>query len=191
MELSKFIELIQVQRHDFLNHLQVISGLTQLNKIDRVREYISRISMEIAEMSQTARVKIPEVTAVLLAGFNDASMSQVELKLSVNSSLSGCAVPGPVAGAALERALTCAIEAVAPPGTGKNRLEVLLSESDKKYTCRLLLPEHPTGDTGSLEERLAPIGELLCPHGGRINLALANNGLEIFLIFPRKEGKSG
>lgn len=186
MDLEKLLEVIQVQRHDFLNHLQVISGLLQLNKVDRVREYIGQVSMEMAQLSKTARVKAPEVTATLLAGFNNASMSQIELELTVNSNMADCAVPGPVMGEAIERSLSCAFATMASPEVEERHLEIIFSESEKKHTCRLFFPEPPLADLGLLEKGLAPVGELLNPHGGRVNLAMANNGIEIFLIFPRK-----
>lgn len=186
MNLEKLLEVIQVQRHDFLNHLQVISGLLQLNKVDRVREYIGQIGMEMAQLSKTSRVKIPEVTAALLAGFNDASMSQIELELTINSNLAQCAVPGPVVGEAVERCLNYAFATMASPEAGERRLEVIFAESEKKYTCCLFFPEPSLEDLDLFEKRLAPVGELLNPYGGRVNLAVANNGIEIFLIFPRK-----
>lgn len=186
MSLEKLLELIQIQRHDFLNHLQVISGLLQLNKFDRVREYIGQISMEMARLSKTARVNSPEVTAALLAGFNEASMSQIELELTVNSNLADCAVPGPVVGEALERSLTCVFATMASPEVEKRVLEIVFAESEKKYTCRLFFPEPPFADPVLLQNELDPVGELLNPHGGRVNLAMANSVIEICLIFPKR-----
>lgn len=34
------VRILQVQHHDFLNHLQVLGGLAQLRKPERVMEYI-------------------------------------------------------------------------------------------------------------------------------------------------------
>lgn len=186
MNLETLLEVIQVQRHDFLNHLQVISGLLQLKKVDRVREYIGQISMEMAQLSQTTRMKLPEVTAALLAGFNEASKSQIDLALTVNSNLADCAVPGPVVGHALERSLNCAFATMASPEVRERRLEVIFEESEKEFTCRLHFPEFQLAAPALLEQGLAPVAELLDPYGGRINLAMANSGIEIFLTFPRK-----
>jgi hypothetical protein len=36
----------------FLNHLQVISGFLQLNKPDRIREYIELVTVEMRVMSK-------------------------------------------------------------------------------------------------------------------------------------------
>jgi hypothetical protein len=138
-------------------------------------------------MSKTARVKVPEVTAALLTSLNDAARLQIELELTVNSDLSHCAAPGPVLGEALERSIGCAFETMAAPEVKERRLEIIFLESEKKYTCRLLFPESKPADPDLFENGLAPVGELLNPHGGRVNLAVANNGIEIFLTVPRKE----
>lgn len=185
------MEVIQVQRHDFLNHLQVISGLLQLNKVDRMREYIGQVCLEVAQTSKTARLKIPEVTAVLLIGFNEASKKQIELELTVNSNLACCATPGPVVGKALEICMNHAFSTMASPEVGERHLEIIFAESEKKYICRLLFPEPQPADPGILENGLAPVGDLLNPYGGRVNLAMANGSIEIFLIFPRFEDKIG
>ncbi|OPY57786.1 MAG: sensory histidine kinase DcuS [Pelotomaculum sp. PtaU1.Bin035] len=191
MNLDNFLEIIQVQRHDFLNHLQVISGLLQLNKIERAREYIGQVSMEIAQSSKTARIKIPEVTLALLTCLNEAAKCQVEVELTINSNFAGCRVPGYAVGEAIEYSVNCAFEAMSSPEVKGRNLEIVFNESDKKYTCRILFPEPPQSDMRLFEDRLVFAGELLSPFGGRVNLAIANSGIEIFLYFPRKESNNG
>ena len=192
MNLPKLLELIQTQRHDFLNHLQVISGLLQLNKADRVREYIGRVSLEMAQHGKTARVIVPEVTAALLTGFNEASMSQIGLELTVESSLAECAVPGPVLGEALEHSMDCAITAMALSGTEDRRLKVIFSENGENHVCRLLFSgTPPPAGMDHFTKELASVENLLEPYGGRVNLEMAGGSMEIFLMFPRKEPQIG
>lgn len=191
LNLDHFVEIVQVQRHDFLNHLQVISGLLQLNKVERVREYISRVSMEIAKSSKTSQVKIPAVTLALLSSLNEAAKYQIDIELTINSSFAQCGVSGSVVGEAIEHSVGCALVAMASPEIKKRNLEIIFSENEKKYSCRLLFPEPPQINLNRFEARLALIGELLSPHGGKVKLAMTNSGIEIFLSFPRKEAKNG
>jgi len=186
LNLEKFLEIVQVQRHDFLNHLQVISGLLQLNKVERALEYVSQVSREISQSSKTSRVKIPAVTLALLTCLNEAAKYQVEMELTVNSNFADCGVPGHVVGEAIEQSVGYALEAMASTEIVRNHLEIIFSESEKKYTCRLIFPEPPQTDLQQFEKRLALVGEMLNPHGARVNLAIANNGIEVYLIFPRK-----
>ncbi|TEB16449.1 sensory histidine kinase DcuS [Pelotomaculum sp. FP] len=186
MNLEKLLDAIQVQRHDFLNHLQVISGLLQMNKVDRVMDYLNQVCIEIAQYSKTARVAIPELTAALIIAINDAAMYQIELVLNITSDLSESAVPGPVVGEVLELCLRSAFETMSAPEIVDRRIEVVLGESERKYTCRLLFPEPLLADLSRFESALIPAGALLSPYGGRLNLAVANNGIEIFFTLPRQ-----
>ncbi len=187
MRLEKLLDVIQVQRHDFLNHMQVISGLLQLNKLDRLRDYLGQVSMELARFSKTTRVKIPEVTACLLTAYNDAAMIQVELELEVKSAFAGCDVPGPIMAEALERCICSVFKSMESPDLKRRSLEVRFTESDRNYICSLLFPEPPLEDLCYFENELESVGGLLGPHGGRINMAVANGGMEIFLTFPGNE----
>ncbi|MGI6552124.1 MAG: Spo0B domain-containing protein [Bacillota bacterium] len=38
--LTAVCELIRVQKHDILNHLQVIAGYLQMNKMEKARDYL-------------------------------------------------------------------------------------------------------------------------------------------------------
>ena len=189
--LKKLLEIIQAQRHDFLNHFQVISGLLQLNKVDRVREYINQVSMEIAQLSKTAKINVPEVTAALLIAFHDASMSQIELELSIDSNFNECTVPGPVLGEVLAYSLGLVISAMSSPEVVGRRLEIIVTESEKNCICRLLFPESLLDEPEFFQKGITTISEMLNPYGGRINLAMANSGMEIFLNFPRKNMQTG
>ncbi|NLM45299.1 MAG: hypothetical protein GX200_00665 [Firmicutes bacterium] len=52
-ELTQAMEkLLQHYRHDFLNILQVISGLAQLQKTDRLLSFIQKASMEIQQFGR-------------------------------------------------------------------------------------------------------------------------------------------
>lgn len=191
MDLIKLLDVIQVQRHDFLNHLQVISGLSQLNKPERLREYIIQISAEMAQMSKTTRLRIPELTAALLAGFNLAARYQVRLDLTVDSDYQNLALPGRVAAEALEKLLGCAMEALADPAVPDQELftcclELIFLENEAHYLCRLVMPGQ-LPDKKALELCPKLTDGLLLPYGGRVSLTEADNGAEINMFLPRKK----
>lgn len=149
-------------------------------------DYLNQVCIEMAQFSKTARVAIPELTAALIIALNDAAMYQIELVLNINSDLKESSVPGPVLGEVLELCLDSAFEMMSAPDIKNRRIEVNFGESDKKYTCRLLFPEPLLADLSSLENALTPAEELISQYGGRMNLAVANNGIEIFFTLPRQ-----
>jgi sensor histidine kinase regulating citrate/malate metabolism len=191
MDLEKLLEVIQVQRHDFLNHLQVISGFLQLNRFEQAQVYIKEISREMAVSSKISRIKNPEVTAALLTGLNEASKYQIMLDVAVDSSLADCAVPGSVLGMALENCFSSFFEVLSPPHIKDKILEVLFAQSDNIYTCRLFSQFSQISDQGRFEQSLAQAGELLARYGGQAKAAFKDGGVEIFFILPRREAKIG
>lgn len=48
MEASRVMEILRRCRHDFGNHLQVISGYTELGQSDKVKEYIEHTVEKMA-----------------------------------------------------------------------------------------------------------------------------------------------
>jgi hypothetical protein len=177
MRFRKLLDVIQGQRHDFLNHLQVISGLLQLNKEERLRDYLAQISLELARFSKTARIKIPDVTACLLNTYYDAAMNQVDLELEVTSDFTGCVVPGPVVAEALERCMIPFFKSMESPHAQERFMKVYFEESEGNNICRLLFPEPPLGDLSHFENELNSVGSLLGPCGGWVNMAVANGGV--------------
>lgn len=187
MKLEKLLDAIQGERHDLLNHLQVISGLLQLNKVDRAVDYLKQVSNEVVKYSLTSKVAIPELGAALLIVINEAAMLQIELVLSINSDLAKCAVPGSVVSNALEICLNSAFETVSVQESGeRRRLEVEFAESEQEYTCRLLFPEPLPVDLKRFEAALEPAVAMLSPYGGSLGLAIANKSVEIFFTLPRQ-----
>lgn len=191
MDLEKLLEVIQVQRHDFLNHLQVISGFLQLKKYEHVHEYIKEASREMAVLSKTSWIKNPEVTAALLTGLNEASKYQIMIDVAVDSSLADCTVPGAVLGVALENCFSSFFEVLLSPDIKEKILEVLFAQSDNKYTCRFFSQFPQISDQARFEQSLAQTGELLAKYDGQAKVAFKDGGVEIFFILPRRETKIG
>jgi hypothetical protein len=186
---AKLLEIIQLQRHDFLNHLQVISGFQQLNKPDRIQEYIKQVTVEIAEMSKTTRFKIPEVTAALLAGFYEASKYEFKIDLTVNSTLGECEVPGPVVGGVLESVLNCLLTNLASSVPGERCLEIKFTENEIEYINSFYCHDSCIVDPVLFKKGLEPVIELLNEYDGRSNILFSGGVIEIILGFPRKKQK--
>lgn len=61
MDASKVIALLRRIRHDYGNHLQVISGYTELGRPNEVREYISQIIEDLAQEKRILELNDPEL----------------------------------------------------------------------------------------------------------------------------------
>ncbi len=125
LDIAKMLELLSVQRHDFLNHLQIISGLLQLKKETEAREYIRTAADAIISLSKVVHLEVPEVAAVLLIAHNRAADYQIKIAFDVQSNLSGCMVSGEKIATLLDEILNNMIDKLALPEIA-NR-EILIS----------------------------------------------------------------
>ena len=190
MYFTRLLEIIQLQRHDFLNHLQVISGFQQLNKPDRIQDYVKQVTVEIAEMSKTTRFKMPEVTAAVLAGFYEAAKYGYKIELTVNSTLGDCEVPGPAAGSALESVFNCILANMSSPATGERCLKIKFAENDHEYSISFKSHDARINDQETFRKSFEPANDLLNEYGGQLNIIFSRDIPEIILGLPRKKKES-
>ena len=99
------MELLSTQRHEFLNHLQVISGFLQLGKETEARNYIHKIVNAMAELSKVVHLGMPETAAVLMNAHYRAEMQQIRLVFDIQTDLKSCTLPGEQVASLLEEIL--------------------------------------------------------------------------------------
>lgn len=66
LEPEEVLRVLRAQYHDFLNRLQVVSGLLDLGRADRIKDYLRRTADEIAARGRVAKAGLPLVAWVLL-----------------------------------------------------------------------------------------------------------------------------
>lgn len=91
-ERKETIELLRTHRHDFLNHLQVISGMLQLNKVDNSLEYVKQIVGEIKTVSIDNNIENPVLAALFLKKRSLAEQNEVIYTINIKSQLKGISV---------------------------------------------------------------------------------------------------
>ncbi|MFZ5650333.1 MAG: Spo0B domain-containing protein [Bacillota bacterium] len=187
MDTATFLEIMSVQRHDFLNHLQVISGLVQLNKVERVREYISQVSVEAERLSKVGHLNVPEVAAVLLVGHFLAGRHQVDVVYDINTSLESCSVSGEILGEVVEEVFAQSLECLVPPGVPDRTLKISLIETEKKYLLKIFSPGPPGREAERARDGLSRIGAKLIPYEGKVGMVVSAAGGEIFIMVPKKD----
>lgn len=87
--LSQLVRAIRVQRHDFVNHMQVVYALMKTGKFDKAIDYIADLSHDIQITGEMLSVDIPELSALLLAKVDLARKKEILFKITVESDLKG------------------------------------------------------------------------------------------------------
>lgn len=86
-ELERFNKTLRAQRHDYLNHIQVIYSLMELEEYEEARNYIEPVYKDIVRVSKALKTSKPAVNALLQAKMQVAEQNKIEMELEIKSDL--------------------------------------------------------------------------------------------------------
>ena len=84
---------LRAQRHDFLNHLQVVYSLMEMKEYGDATDYLEKVYGEIRSVSSFLATKSTAVNALLKVKAGACAEHGVELQLDIKSSLDGLTIP--------------------------------------------------------------------------------------------------
>jgi sensor histidine kinase regulating citrate/malate metabolism len=90
--LEKAEELVMIlrsHRHDFLNHLSVISGFMQLKKLESAMEYIKVAANDLTAAGKVTNLAAPELAALILTKKGEAEESGIQFETNISTELAG------------------------------------------------------------------------------------------------------
>lgn len=79
---------LKAQRHDYLNHIQVIYSLLELEEFQEARNYIEPVYKDIVRVSKALKTSKPAINALLQAKLQVAEKSGIELELEIKTDFS-------------------------------------------------------------------------------------------------------
>lgn len=85
--LEEFNTKLKEQRHDYLNHIQVIYGLIEIDEFQEAKKYIEPVYKDILKVSKALRTSKPAVNAMLQAKLQMAEKQGVDMYLEIRTSL--------------------------------------------------------------------------------------------------------
>lgn len=84
---------LRAQRHDFLNHLQVVYSLLEMQEYGEATAYLERVYDEHRSVSSVLRTKMTAFNALLQVKSAACQERGIHLELDIRSSLEGLPVP--------------------------------------------------------------------------------------------------
>jgi len=85
--LEEFNKTLRTQRHDYLNHIQVIYSLMELEEFEEARSYIEPVYKDIVRISKALKTSKPAVNALLQAKLQMAEKNKIDMELEIKSDL--------------------------------------------------------------------------------------------------------
>ena len=91
-DLEKLNSELRSQRHDYLNHLQVVYGLIELEEYEELSQYLAPIYKDIMKTGKALKTSIPAVNALLKAKMAEAESRNIDFYTEVRSDLKNLSI---------------------------------------------------------------------------------------------------
>lgn len=92
-EIEKLNRTLRGQRHDFLNHLQVVHSLIEMEEYAEVKDYFERVYHDINMVSRTLRTSNVAINALIQAKQQECESKGIRMELSISTKLEDLKIP--------------------------------------------------------------------------------------------------
>jgi len=196
------VRVLRSHRHDFLNHLSVISGFIQLGKYEEAVGYIKEVTGDLKVSGQVVNLSKPGLAALILTKMNDAETLGVKLQVEVETKLAGINASSTELVSLLGNLVDNALYAVKDLAEGDRRVRMTVKKNGEFY-CLVVANRGPHITEKLRKEIFKPgfttkgsegsgyglyiVKNIVQKNGGRIELASEAGGETIFTVYlPRR-----
>ena len=137
--MGQFNNTLRAQRHDFLNHLQVVYSLIEMEEYQEANDYIEQGYGKITAVSKVMKTANPAVNALLQVKVAACEKAGVPVEVSITSKWETLenTVPDWEMCKVLSNLIDNAIDAMEHVPAESRRLAIALGENVKQYTFRV------------------------------------------------------
>lgn len=128
---------LRAQRHDFMNHLQVVYGLMELEEYKDAMQYIDRVYNDIQSINKFLKTSNPAVNALLQAKVLYAEKRGIDVSMKITTNLKELKIQPWEFCRVLGNLIDNAIYALQEK-SGKRYILIELFEDLKKYGFRVI-----------------------------------------------------
>ena len=122
---------LRAQRHDFLNHLQVVFSLMEMEEYKEAQDYIETVYGDIASLSRAMKTASPAVNALLQVKLAACEKKGIPVDLEIRSAWQALSIPGWEMCKILSNLIDNAMDALKE--TPNPRLKIHLSEDVRSF----------------------------------------------------------
>ncbi len=137
--MGQFNNTLRAQRHDFLNHLQVVYSLIEMEEYQEANDYIEQVYGKITAVSKVMKTANPAVNALLQVKVAACEKAGVPVEVSITSKWETLenTIPDWEMCKVLSNLIDNAIDAMENVPAESRRLAIALGENVKQYTFRV------------------------------------------------------
>lgn len=131
VQLETLNATLRAQRHDFMNHIQVVYSLTEFDDRAAALEYMDKVYGDLQRVGRALKTSVPAINALIAAKMADCEEKGISFTADITSRWDGLPVPGWEMCRVLGNLIDNAVEALGP--SGPRTLRVALSENVREY----------------------------------------------------------
>ena len=137
--MSQFNNTLRAQRHDFLNHLQVVYSLIEMAEYEEANDYIEQVYGRITAVSRVVKTANPAVNALLMVKTAACEKAGVAVEVTITSKWEHLenTMPDWEMCKVLSNLIDNAIEAMEKVPASRRKLLIALGENVKQYTFQV------------------------------------------------------
>ena len=137
--MSQFNNTLRAQRHDFLNHLQVVYSLIEMGEYQEANDYIEQVYGRITSVSRVVKTANPAVNALLLVKAAACEKAGIPVEVAITSKWETLenTLPDWEMCKVLSNLIDNAIDALACVPQEQRCLKIALGENVKQYTFQV------------------------------------------------------
>lgn len=183
--LGKLNDKLRMDRHDYLNHLQVVYGLMELGEYEEMNSYLKKIYKEILKTGKAIKTSKPAINALLAAKSAEAESKGLTFVIEVKSDLKKLRIEDWELCKVLSNLIDNAFKALEESDREEKKVRIDINEDPERYYFTVenngpMIPEElrasifKRGFTTKKEEGhgmgLSIVSEILEANKGKIDL---------------------
>ncbi|MBN1778586.1 MAG: Spo0B domain-containing protein [Clostridiales bacterium] len=194
-QMDDLNQTLRAQRHDFLNHLQIVYSLMEMKEYDEATDYLEKVYGEIREVSSFLSTRSTAVNALLKVKAGACAQSHIDLQMDIRSPLQGLPMPAwelcRVLGNLIDNAMDAAKQADKP------RIRLKIREDIRAFLFTIqnngaVIPEDlPVFEEGASTKGenhgmgLCIVKKTLGPYGGDVSYQSGESGTRFTVTLPK------
>lgn len=162
---AEYMQALRSQRHEFLNHLQVIWGYIQLQKTERAISYICEVSTGLMEAGKIAKIKSTAISSLLFLRLSQAKDRGINFSFSVESDLADLPQPDKVS-RIVNSLLEAAFAAVDKASLAQKTVFFKTAKNNDEYVIEIaseVLLAQPTLGLNTVQKLARELGGQIVP----------------------------
>ncbi len=131
--LTRLNDKLRMDRHDYLNQLQIVYGLMELEEYEEMNSYLRKVYKELLKTGKAVKTSKPAINALLAAKSAEAEAGGIEFLIEVKSDLKELHIEDWELCKVLSNLIDNAYKALEGSDVPEKKLWVNITESPERY----------------------------------------------------------